>query len=211
MQYNRDKRTGAIILPGVVIKECSRKALDHSSGILRFANTANAILSVMPGDYKLHIQCCPEPPEGLLESVINGEFYVNKDIDYKCKYFIGNPGPLWTIVSDEDLRKLATIYTSRKTYNHAITIMTDAEVEMLANIIVIESDKLTKDDIIVHITAENYRSRDIYREFTYMIKNIPLLGKKRYPCRIVEGITQLCTKCNHIIYCKYMKSHNCKL
>lgn len=118
------------------------------------------------------------------------------------EYFYGirNQGALWTLVSQFEyyyqIFRNKLIYTDINTYQRAIIIMNDNELELLNRYNINILPEMIENENICYITQNTFKERDM---FNYVIKYMPLVGI-RVPCRLIENITTICPQCSCIAF-----------
>jgi hypothetical protein len=133
-------------------------------------------------------------------------------------YIIKSTGALWTFITNYNyffpIFQNFKILCHIDTYKRAIAIVNDEELAILHtyNMELVDNYNNYIDDNICVITQNTFQERSV---FTYVIKYVPLNGGNRSPCRLVDGVTNICPNCNNIAYVDntdstfIIRKHNC--
>ena len=206
-----------LLLPGVSVKFKSKNTFNHSSSLENLCSQIDncaiypVCIFIDATDQEL-ADCSTKLHNQSLQKVK----FINKfqEIKYAdVQYYSPKCGVLWAIVAQYDqyysIFKGVDIYVAQETYNHAIGILTDEEVEQLDsyNIKITTAEDLYLMPYICYLSSENGTRSET--EFYYKIKNCSLSGSLRKPCRFVAGTTSLCPACNKIAYTKYIIDGKC--
>jgi hypothetical protein len=218
-QYNipynlRDKKENIIIIPNGVIKIKNFLTIRNNQDINDYIKQLNKIsvyYNLPIYSYFININETNQLSFNNICSIINANIDtsrilllndINKIIIGEYCYAIRTTGAIWTITTNYEyfmsILQNKLIIINIDTYKRAIVIMTDEELETLHkyNLNIIEGPIISSLNIC-YITQDTFREREL---FTFRIDYVPLNGGNRSPCRVVEGITTQCHKCNYIVY-----------
>ena len=212
----KQKKDNIIIIPNGVIKVKNYQTIRNNNDIMDFAKQLTNLSSYynLP-IYAFNYNITDNFPEFCnsinliidinrilvchsLEQIVVGEY---------C-FAIKSTGAIWTLTTLFDtfypIIQDKLIIITVETYKRAIVIMNDIELEIFHkyNLNIIDdflSSNLNINNMqsIIIITQDTFREREL---FTFKIDYVPLNGGNRSPCRIVEGITTICSNCNNIVY-----------
>ncbi len=219
-QYNipynlRDKKENIIIIPNGVIKIKNILTIRNNQDIIDYIKQLNKInVYYNLPIYSFFININDNNSSNII-NIINANIdtsqillcsNINQIIIGEYCYAIRTTGAIWTIITLFDIYypiiKDKLIIINIETYKRAIVIMTDIELEILYkyNINIIEgtiNTSISSNLNIIYITQDTFREREL---FTFKIDYVPLNGGNRSPCRVIEGITTICSNCNNIVY-----------
>ena len=219
--YNlKDKKDNIIIIPNGVIKIKNFQTIRNNQDIIDYIKHLTKISNY----YNLPIYSFFINIETINNNIIN---IINANIDtsrillcYNISqiiigeycYAIRTTGAIWTLATNHEyfisIIQNKLIIIPMETYKRAIVIMNDNEIELLHrfNINIIETN-IESNINICYITQDTFREREL---FTLKINYTPLNGGNRSPCRVVEGITNICPNCNNIVYYQNgtLRKHN---
>jgi hypothetical protein len=213
--YNlRDKKENIIIIPNGVIKIKNFPTIRNNQDIneyIKQLTKINVYYNLPIYSFFINIDNNKYPEYYNICAVINANIdtsrillcnNINQIIIGEYCYAIRTTGAIWTITTKYEyfmpILQNKLIIINIETYKRAIVIMTDEELEIFHkyNINIIEG-LITSSLNIVYITQDTFREREL---FTFRIDYVPLNGGNRSPCRVVEGITTICSNCHHIVY-----------
>lgn len=126
---------------------------------------------------------------------------------HNFRYIVKDERALFSLYTERIPIKMISI--ERQYYDKAIIVMTDDMIKEMHKYY----DINILDKIDFDVESDCYLSikkniRDT-TNYTIKIKPIGLMGGNRTPCRIINGITEVCGKCMNIVYVN--KEHPCKL
>jgi len=126
---------------------------------------------------------------------------------HNFRYIVKDERALFSLYTERIPIKIISI--ERQHYDKAILVMTDDMIKEMHKYY----DINILDKIDFDVESDCYLSikkniRDIIN-YTIKIKVIGLEGGHRRPCRIINGMTEVCGKCMNIVYVN--KEHHCKL
>ena len=217
--YNKKNiKDNVIIIPDGIIKIKNFQTIKNNDDIDQLITQINKLISTYSNTIYIYIYNEDER----YNMFIN---YINTKIDLskviittsvnninigEFYYIIKSPGAIWTFISNYNY--YFPIFSNFKilcymdVYKRAICIMNDYELQLLNsyNFEIINDIEILEKNLCV-ITQNTFQERSL---FTYIIKYEPLPGVKRTPCRIINGLTDLCSICNNIIY---IDKHKCQI
>lgn len=219
----------SLMIPGSFIKFKPKNSFHHGSDLLRFCNSIDKIIdSFSEFDYEIKIYV-------FLDNTTNDELieyekyfksesqhnaiFVNDPSDikyYDINYYAHKCGVLWTFVAQYDkyfaIFSHINIYVTKKTYDHAIVIMDSNEIDILNsyNIIIVTHKEIDAMQNLCYLSPMTTAdSLNIIEEFFITVKNHPLVGGHRNPVKIIDGLTEYCSKCNKIFYSTLIHDNKC--
>jgi len=187
----------------------------------------NRQLELIPDEFKIYILVTQGSDLALLRELFSDkriniitqldESIINYDM--MPKYYCENAGVIRSLVSklNTDYDKLNSmlkgIIFDKSQFDHAITILHDDEMEKLKNYEYTISSIIPERYILVTTSGalKDDKYDDIFNVFFFKTKCYSLEdnNNKRLVCRLVQGISEKCTKCHNIFMIKYLHDGIC--
>jgi hypothetical protein len=212
-----------IIIPGAVVLFKSPRMFEHSDQLITLARQITTIINEIPQEYCIYIYIesadidiyMKKLSDQLSESEISFCEVINKQTitnigfyDFSC--VVDKCGPMWTMAVDKEIRdryQQFQLHTNEQTYDNSTIIMNDEELVVFKSINF--TFKPPEYKTLCFMSPKQIgKGQQLFYNFTFSFPNKPLPGGKRNPIRHVEGRTDICQKCNRLMYLKYINMHH---